>query len=100
MFFNLANFLILLTVLQKTQVIRFLSLKFTFKGKGHSLERVRCFCLLSEDKEVTTALLCWGWGWQIKKAEERKASMRWAEALPEATDAAKESHNCSLILTQ
>lgn len=42
-----------------------------------------------EDKEVTTALLCCGWGWQIKKAEEGKASMLWAEALPEATDAAK-----------
>lgn len=100
MFFNLANFLILLIVLWKMQVIRFLSLKFTLKGKSHSLERIRCFCLLAEDKEVTTALLYCGWGWQIKKAEEGKASMLWAEALPEATDAAKESHNCSLILTQ
>lgn len=43
------------------QVIRFLSLKFTLKGKSHSLERIRCFCLLAEDKEVTnhSSALLW-----------------------------------------
>lgn len=59
-FSYLAYFLIILSILEKIQVIRFLSLKFSFKGKNHSQKRIKFLYLLAKDKEVITGLLCGG----------------------------------------